>query len=755
MHLSRRLSQFAAAAMLAMVVARLPAGEQDDPAYELPLVLPRCPDDAAAIRQSRRMSSPMKPGAEFNLKFDGAKGLGDDEGVDADFNGVFDNVDVSQGNHHLQSQQLTSRKTGDGRTFDVNGAVKYSQPDLEVEGASGILDDHEAAMEDAKFRLPTRPARGQAQRLSANDDGIIKLTDVEYTTCPDGQSDWLLKADEITIDTGRSVGYARDARVQFLGVTFLRLPVISFPVGNARKTGFLFPSIGTSTRGGVQVSVPWYWNIAPAQDFTFQPTWYASRGVDLQGEYRFLTRSTHGQLLGNLLPEDDRTGRARSRWRINTATDLPGRWQLTLDGENVSDARYYEDFAQTGTDGASIAFLPRTANLAWRDENLHAGVLVRNFQTLDQLLTQPDRPATEAPRFYMRGDWRREGALPLAFGVDAEATRFRHPGELEGWRLDAQPRIGLDYSGPGYFFRPTAMLDAAGYDLKDNIAGSDDRPTRTLPLFSVDTGLIFEREGGSSGTRRVTLEPRLMYLYAPYRDQSDLPLFDTGEPDLNWVELFRSNRFVGLDRISDANQVSFGITTQVFRGSGRRLLSATIGQTFNFTSPRVRLPGEPPDAGDASDLIAQVELTAWHNWSISTGLQWDPYTDETERAEVRLQYRPADRSVLNVGYRYQNNRLEQAEASTAWPITSHWRFYGRMLYSLSEKKSIEQFGGLEYGSCCWNLRAVARDYVSRRTGEHDRSIYVQLELKGLSNVGQAADAFLEKAIRGYSSRQRP
>jgi LPS-assembly protein len=169
----------------------------------------------------------------------------------------------------------------------------------------------------------------------------------------------------------------------------------------------------------------------------------------------------------------------------------------------------------------------------------------------------------------------------------------------------------------------------------------------------------------------------------------------------------------------------------------------------------VRLPGEPPDAGDASDLIAQVELTAWHNWSISTGLQWDPYTDETERAEVRLQYRPADRSVLNVGYRYQNNRLEQAEASTAWPITSHWRFYGRMLYSLSEKKSIEQFGGLEYGSCCWNLRAVARDYVSRRTGEHDRSIYVQLELKGLSNVGQAADAFLEKAIRGYSSRQRP
>jgi LPS-assembly protein len=246
-----------------------------------------------------------------------------------------------------------------------------------------------------------------------------------------------------------------------------------------------------------------------------------------------------------------------------------------------------------------------------------------------------------------------------------------------------------------------------------------------------------------------------MYLYAPYRDQSDLPVFDTAEPDLNWIELFRTNRYVGLDRISDANQVSLGVTTQLYSStSGQRFLTTTIGQTFYFRRPRVYLPDETPETGDTSDLIAQAELSAFRNWSVSTGLQWNPHEDHTERAEMRLQYRPEPRSVVNLGYRYQRDRLEQAEFSAAWPVSDHWRLYGRALYSLRESQSIEHFAGFEYSSCCWNVRAVARDFVSRRTGERDRSIYLQLELKGLSNVGLAADAFLEKAIRGYSTRRR-
>jgi LPS-assembly protein len=745
MRLSRPLPQFAAAALLGLLAARLPAADVANP-YEN---LPRCPDDAAAIQQQQKLSRPLDPNAAIMLDLHNLDSL-DANGTLSASGGVV----VRQGDTSLRAERF--KRSDDPGHIEVEGTVEYRDPQLVVRGDSASFDGHEVDFAGVQFELPTRPARGAASSMGVNENGIVTLKNVQYTTCPAGQTDWLIRADSLSIDTTTSTGTARDARVEFFGVPLLRLPVISFPVGNARKSGFLFPSIGTSTQSGVQLSVPWYWNIAPQQDFTFTPTWYTARGIDMEGEYRYLTRTMHGELLGNLLPNDDNTGRARSRWRLNSVTELPGAWRLTLAGENVSDTRYFEDFAQGTTDGASIAFLPRTAELAWRDANLHAGVLVRNFQTLDQDLPQADRPATEAPRFYANGDWQTAGVLPVSYGVDAEATYFRHPGEVQGWRLDAEPHIGLDASGAGYFIRPTAMLDAAHYRLSNTAPGTDDNPSRTLPLLSVDTGLVFEGDSGRHAQRRVTLEPRLMYLYAPYRDQSQLPLFDTDEPDLNWVELFRTNRYAGLDRISDANQISIGVTTQVYSSSsGARILSTTIGQVINFQTPRVRLPDEPPDAGNASDLIAQIELTAYHNWSLSSGLQWNPYANRTERADIRLQYQPAPRSVLNLGYRYQVGQLEQTDASAAWPISTHWSVYGRLLYSLREKQSIEQLAGFEYSSCCWNIRVVGRDYVSRRSGERDRSIYLQLELKGLSNVGQAADAFLERAIRGYSTRRRP
>lgn len=740
MRLPRSLSQIAAALVLGLVLSRLPAAETADSHENLPI----CPGDLIAT-PVQKLTSRLNPGGD--LQVDVGNLRKDDEGNFQVSGGVI----LRQGDTSLRADEVK----GSTDHIDAEGMVEFRDPQLVVRGDTGSFGVGETSFEGVQFELPTKPARGAASRFSVNEQGIVKLANVQYTTCPEGHEDWLLRADSLSINTEKSIGTAHDARLEFFGVPLLRLPVISFPVGDARKSGILLPGIGTTTRGGVQVSVPWYWNIAPQRDFTFTPTWYTARGVDLEGDFRYLMRHSQGELLANFLPGDDKTGQSRSRWRLNNVTDLTQQWRLTLAGENVSDARYFEDFAQGATDGASTAFLPRLAELAWRDANLHGGVLVRNFQTLDQDLLQADRPATEAPRFFLRGAWNLDGSLPLVYGIDAEATRFRHPGEVQGWRLDAQPQIGLDFSGPGYFFRPTAMLDAAGYSLRDVAPGTDDKPTRTLPLLSIDTGLIFERESGRRGQRRITLEPRLMYLYAPYRDQSDLPLFDTDEPDLNWIQLFRTNRYAGLDRISDANQISFGVTTQVYRSdSGERILSTTIGQTFNFQSPRVRLPDEEPRSGDASDLIAQIELSAYHNWSFSTGVQWNPYAHRTERAEVRLQYRPESRSVVNLGYRFQNDRLDQADASAAWPVTDHWRLYGRVVYSLRESQSIEQFAGFEYSSCCWNVRAVARDYVSRRTGERDRSVFVQLELKGFSSVGQAADAFLERAIRGYSTRRR-
>jgi LPS-assembly protein len=740
MRMSRHLL-ICVAVISAIPAPGLRAAEYGNP-YDL---LPRCPDDAAA-RELSLFERPLSAAGGYNFTLD-------DGEYDQDGNQVATDVELTNGDRKLSAQKL-KRDAGSGR-IDVSGEVRYSDPDVIVVGDTGSLYEGEATFKGTTFELPRQAARGKAGSATLGKGGILRLDDVSYTTCPKDKRGWQVSADSISIDSGKSVGTARDARVKFYGVTLLRLPYISFPVGNARKSGLLFPSIGSSTNSGAQLSVPYYFNIAPNQDLTLTPTWYTTRGVDIEAEYRFLTRSTRGEFKGNVLPDDRKTGQTRTRMKIASRTDLPAGWRLTLDAENVSDARYFEDFSQ-GADGASIAFLPRRAQLSYRDDHLDTGVIFRHFQTLDVDLPQIDQPHTEVPRIYAKGDWLTAGALPLQYGFDTEFVMFRHNDTVQGWRFDAAPQVALNFEGAGYFLKPAAALETTHYRLQHLAPGANRSPARTLPILSLDGGLMFERDSGRRAQRRMTLEPRLMYLYVPYRDQSDLPVFDTAEPDLNWVELFRTNRYSGVDRISDANQLAAGVTTRLFSSrTGTRFLSMTVGQAFYFRTPRVTLPDEPPLVGHESDLIAQVELQAFKNWTVSSGVQWDQQESRTGKADMQVRYQPEPSSVVNLGYRFLRDRQEQVDFSTAWPVSDHWRVYGRSVYSLRDNKSIEHFAGFEYSSCCWNLRAVARDYVSRRSGERDRSIFLQLELKGLSSVGQAADAFLENAIRGYStSRQR-
>lgn len=735
------------AALCAGLLPRAPAAEPSD-SYVVP---PRCPDDAMAMR----LASPLNPAVSVDDTIHITTEPGDNA-VRGDKDGnlqINSRVEVQQGLRHFSADSVNYDSSD--RHFDVSGKVEYRDPQMVVRGDTGSLTREEAAFKGAQFELPQRSARGAAESLSLTRDGILKLGAVRYTTCPPESQDWQIMADRVSIDTARSIGTARDARVEFLGVPIMRLPVISFPVGDARKSGVLFPSLGSTTRSGAQLSVPYYFNLAPNQDLTVTPTWYSRRGVDLEGQYRFLTHGSHGEITGNLLPSDRRADRSRNRLKLSEVTQLPQGWRLTVDAENVSDAQYFEDFYQ-GADGSSVAFLPRRMQLSFRGDHLDAGLLMSNFQTLDQALDQTDRPYTEVPRIYARGNWQIDlPALPLLYGFDSEATSFRRSEGVEGWRIDAAPQLALNYVAPGYFVRPALAVEGTWYKLNNTVPGANDSPDRVLPIASLDAGMQFERESGSHGERRVTLEPRLMYLYVPYRNQADIPVFDTAEPDLNWIELFRANRYAGVDRISDANQLSAGVTTQLYSSSsGTRFLSTTLGQTFYFDSPRVTLPDEPAFERHASDLIAQAELQAFRNWNISLGLQWDHNQEQARRAEAHVRYQPAPQSVVNVGYRFQRDRMEQADLSAAWPVTNHWRLYGRTLYSLRDDQFIERFAGFEYDSCCWRVRAVARDYVSRRSGDRDRSIYLQLELKGLSSVGQAADAFLERAIRGYSASSR-
>jgi LPS-assembly protein len=322
----------------------------------------------------------------------------------------------------------------------------------------------------------------------------------------------------------------------------------------------------------------------------------------------------------------------------------------------------------------------------------------------------------------------------------------------DGARIDVEPMLGWRRDTSGAYVEANAAWRATAYALQEAAPGVDDSPTRSLPVLSAGTGLLFERAAGSGGQRRQTLEPRLMYLYVPYRDQSELPVFDTALPDLNLVQLFRTNRYVGADRVGDANQLNVGITSRLFDAvDGRQYLSATLGQAFYFDDPRVVLPDEPLRDRATSDLIAELELAAFKHWSARLAYQWNPDQSRTEYSDVRVQFQPASDRVVNAAYRFRNDLLEQVDVSVAWPVAGGWRGFGRWVYSLQEDKTLDQFVGLEYGSCCWALRLVTRRFLSSRSGDIDTSIGLQLELKGLSSVGTDAESFLRDAIRGYSA----
>ena len=265
-------------------------------------------------------------------------------------------------------------------------------------------------------------------------------------------------------------------------------------------------------------------------------------------------------------------------------------------------------------------------------------------------------------------------------------------------------------------------------------------------------GTVFERGARGSGGWLQTLEPRMQYVHIPFREQDDLPVFDTIEPDFNMVQLFRKNRFLGHDRIGDTDQLNIGLTSRLIDANdGTQYLTATIGETRFFSTQDVTLPGGAPVDSNSSDWLAELWLNFWDNWKMDLGYQWGAEASKTQRTQARLQYRRDGRHVANLAYRYRRDSVDEIDVSAAWPITERWSAVGRYDYSILDSQTLESFVGLEYSTCCWGLRLVYRSYVASRTGETDTAIAVQLVLKGLTNVGDSADRLLERGILGYEA----
>jgi LPS-assembly protein len=632
--------------------------------------------------------------------------------------------------------------------LDLSGAVQMADPSLRITGETGTYGQGHADFRNAQFEFLEHPGRGTAARILMPAPHHVQLIDGSYTTCPPGYADWELRARRIDLDPQGKRGTARGARVKFEGVPILYLPWISFPLTSERQTGLLFPTLGSSSRSGASLSVPWYWNIAPQRDLTLTPTYFSRRGFDIGSELRWLAAGGGGILRANFLPGDRLAHRDRDWLRLHGDQRFGTTAHLRFDAEGTSDTHYFEDFAD-GPQSTSITFLPRQLRLDDSGEAWKARAELLQFQTLDDQLADADRPYEELPRIVASA--RLPGASTFTADIDGEAANFQRGTGVTGWRARAQPALGLDFSRPGFYLRPRASWDLTTYRLRDQASGTDASPSRSAPVLSLDTGLMLERLGRGSGGWLVTLEPRAFYVYIPYRNQDALPVFDSGLPDPNYVSLFRTNRYTGHDRLGDANDLSFGLTTRMLRAAtGERFLSATLGETLHLSTPRVTLPGATATFGQRSDLVADLELSAYRHWNLRYQLAWDPATSVTVKSLLAAQYRLDGGRVLNMGYRYTRGSVGQAEASAAWPVARRWDLYGRTVYSLLDQRLLEAFAGVQYRANCWGIRLVVRDSVSNRSGARDTGWYLQLELRGLSSVGSGADSFLLGAIQGYS-----
>lgn len=659
-----------------------------------------------------------------------------------------DGVVLRQGNRRLTAKSATY--VAATRRFTVEGDVEFRTPDLRLKGNKGFWGaDSGGQFTDTEFELPARPARGTASELGLAADGALKMREVSFTTCPAGNNDWFLRASSIDIDQRRQQGKGRNVRVELKGVPILYAPAISFPVGDARKSGFLFPSFGTSNKSGFEFGAPYYLNLAPNYDLTLTPQLLSRRGTGLEAQFRYLSERSHGRIGSRYLPSDDLAGRDRSLSSLWHQTDFTDRLRFSASIEHASDSQYFEDFG-LGPDGTSVTFLDRYLSLAWLGRGWRFDGRVQDFQTIDQSVDPLARPYSRLPELTFTGAWKMSDR-GLTAGLDAESTWFDRDAGTTGLRVDLMPRVSWPLRGPGYHFEPSAAYRVTTYRLSDVAPGADDAPDRSAPILSLDAGLEFERDVNARRRLVQTLEPRFRYTWIPFRDQAGLPVFDTALPDLNLVQLFRTNRYVGADRLGDANEIAVGLTSRLIHAdSGQQFITATIGQRYYFERPRVVLPGETAELRDASNMVGEIEMTAYRHWSARLAMEWDYANSNTVLGQASVQYKPSNRTVMNVGYRYREGLLEQWDASGAWRVSPNWQLFVRQVYSLRDRTSIDRFAGFEYGGCCWRLRLLGRRYVSNRTGESDTSVLLQLELKGLSSVGTSDDTFLRRGIRGYS-----
>lgn len=643
------------------------------------------------------------------------------------------NVEVIRLDQHLATEQVLFNPVQE--IITLPGAVSYKDQQVWLNGSEGYYNftDESGHFSLIDYGLSSSSANGSAEYVELIGGHTSKLHQLDYTSCPGQDPDWQLYARELELKHEKGRGVARGAKLIFKGVPIFYAPYFSFPIDDRRKSGFLYPSLGQTSDSGLEIGVPWYWNIAPNQDATLEPRYFSNRGFMMSGEYRFLTRRTTGSLDFDYMPDDRKTDENRFRYLVQHNAYLARRWNSRIIVNRVSDDQYFQDFGRNLAE-TSLQFLRSSGTLTGVGRYWDFELMVDDFQIIDEEITPENRPYRRLPRLGYRLD-RPLGHTGLFFGLNSELVNFDRDTGTTGTRLDLYPNMYWSRYSSWGFIKPSLGVRYTGYnlDLATTTPG-DDSPSRSTMIASLDAGLVFDRTTSKGNLQ--TLEPRLFYLYVPYEDQSDLPDFDTGEFTFGYSQLFNTNRFAGSDRQGDANQLSVAVTSNHIDGTtGRQLWSLSLGQIFYFEDRRVQLDNRPPAQKDISPFLGEFAWHLWSNFSVIAGVQWDWDNSNLDVGTMGFNYRGQKGERLRFEYRYRRDRVDQFDVRAFWPINERWRLLSRVNYSFADSDMLEVQGGIEYESCCWAIRTVYRRYLRNRDGEYRDSVYVELNLKGLTSVG--------------------
>lgn len=742
-------------------------------ALALVLAFPPAFAQTLDLRQARELASPTPPadpatGRRAPLAFDSP-----DSGtlfLRADrMEGTRERVEAS-GSVELRARRETvladylSYDFGT-QTIHGRGAVTLRQGNDFVTGPELTYkrDTETGTFESPRFAIGENNARGDADRLTFLGPNLFEVLRGRVTTCTAPREDWFLRAERIEIDTEKKIGVARDARLDFMGVPILYSPWLEFPLSNERKSGFLTPTFGSSGVRGIDVAVPYYFNLAPNYDATVTPRLMTKRGLQIGGEFRYLFDAAsmpfQGQAYAEVLPEDRQTETTRwlYSWRHNhqLAPWLGAYFNLN----KVSDDKYFVDLSERIAI-TSQSVLVREGGLAATFGPLSVLARVEKFQTLQDPNAPITPPYNRLPQVLARLQEVERGEL--AFSGLGEYARFEREGAdlPEGTRAILYPQVEWRRDGPAWFLAARGSVHARRYDLERGQGSRD----VVVPIASLDGGLVFERDLSAFGGRFIqTLEPRAFYVYVPYRNQSDLPVFDTALDDFSFSQLFLENRYVGHDRFGDANQLTVAVTSRLLDPNGSERMRFAVGQRFYFSAQRVTLPSEIPRSSSTSDVLVASEGRLSEAWLVNGLVQMNLDTGAAERFNVGARWTPEPGKAIAASYRYTGrlldptgrvDSLKQFDIATQWPITPQWTLLARWNYSIVQSKTLEGLIGFEYNADCWVLRAVLHR-LTTTTQQASTSVYVQLELTGLARLGTSPLDLLRRSVPGFLRSNDP